>query len=75
MRLPEHIRERPLPPNAFAAAHGEGHERLQNVHNDDKKHAIYFSTFTPGGSYYSHSAHHRPIVHNETRRNVFYGHQ
>ena len=59
-RLPQEIHERALGPNLFADPNG--HERFQNVHNNEQRQEVYFSTHIPGGSYYTHKAHHSPIV-------------
>ena len=58
--LPKEIHERAPGPNAFADPNG--HVRFQNVHNNAQRQEVYFSTHIPGGSYYTHKAHHRPIV-------------
>merc|ERR1712227_1040186 len=58
--LPQEVHERAPGPNAFADPNG--HERFQNVHNNAQRQEVYFSTHIPGGSYYTHKAHHRPIV-------------
>ena len=72
-RLPQEVHERAPGPNVFADPNG--HERFQNVHNNAERQEVYFSTHIPGGSYYTHKAHHHPIASKRRYKRGLQSHQ